>query len=97
MISQMMVPLMQLLIDAVFLENPAQVKLYALPVIPHMVQGHPSVKIKLLPQCEGKAASYPLLGRISCSNFSGLFGKIQKLWIEYAVFIWKLALFIHLL
>ena len=46
--------------------------------------------------CESKAASYPLLGRI-CSNFSGLFGKIQKLWIEYAVFIWKLTLFIHLL
>jgi hypothetical protein len=41
-----MVLSMQLLIDALFLENPAQVKLYALPVIPHMVQCHPSVKIK---------------------------------------------------
>ena len=42
MISQMAVPLVQLLIDALFLENLEKVKLYTLAVVQQTAQCHPS-------------------------------------------------------
>lgn len=114
MISQMTVPLMQLLIDAMFSENPAQVKLYALAVVPQTAQCRPSVYKRLkeellgtsvdfnrkneiilgleevydclgftcadigtykqdqIPQCEGKAASYPLAEYVPTSQVNSV-------------------------
>lgn len=58
MISQMTVPLMQLLIDALFTEDPERVKLYALAVVPQTVQCRPSVYKRLKEELLGASVAF---------------------------------------
>jgi hypothetical protein len=78
MISQMTVPLMQLLIDALFQEDPERVKLYALAVIPQTVQCRPSTYKRLKEELLGTTVVFSRKAEIlvdlqdvySCLGFS---------------------------
>jgi hypothetical protein len=58
MISKMMIPLMQLLIDALFQEDLERVKLYALAVIPQTVQCRPSTYKRLKDELLGTTVAF---------------------------------------